>query len=60
MTKPAPEGRKPVDADPVPPERAPPDFIGENLRRLFGAVESEPLPERLTALLRKLADEGGK
>jgi hypothetical protein len=35
----------------------PPDFIAENLRRLYGAVESEALPDRFVELLRRLADE---
>lgn len=32
------------------------DFIAENLRKLYGAVEAEPLPPRLEALLASLAE----
>ncbi len=45
--------RKP--AAPVTDDDA--DLIGANLRRLFGAVEQEELPDRFKALLRQLAEE---
>ncbi|TVQ59627.1 MAG: hypothetical protein EA355_00240 [Rhodobacteraceae bacterium] len=32
------------------------DLIGRHLRELYAAVEQEPLPDRLTALLHRLAD----
>ncbi len=34
-----------------------PDFIAENLRRMFGAVENEALPDRFTQLLDRLAQQ---
>lgn len=54
--------RKPGDRPPASSQPDIPDFISDNLRRLFGAVEAEPLPDRFIDLLRKLAeaDEDGK
>jgi hypothetical protein len=43
------------------PSGAEPDYIAENLRKLFGAIEAEPLPARFETLLARLAhgdDEG--
>lgn len=34
-----------------------PDFVAENLRRLFGEVENEPLPDRFRELLQRLKNE---
>jgi hypothetical protein len=36
-----------------------PDFIADNLRRLFRATEAEPLPQHLRDLLARLAAENG-
>jgi hypothetical protein len=55
MTKPEPPASGPAGAEPEPR-----DFIADNLRRLFGAVESEELPDRFRDLLRRLADEEGR
>lgn len=38
------------------PAAGDPDVIGRHLRDLYGSVEREALPERLTALLRALAE----
>ena len=37
--------------------REAPDFIAENLRRLYRRTEAEPLPPHLRALLDRLAAE---
>jgi hypothetical protein len=41
----------------VEPDATVPDFIAENLRRLYRDTEAEPLPPQLRALLDRLAAE---
>jgi hypothetical protein len=45
---------------PAPAEGAKDDFIGENLRRLFDDVAKEGVPDRLSSLLARLAEEDAR
>lgn len=42
---------------PARPTEQAPDFVAENLRRLFREFESEALPDRFKDLLRRLEEE---